>query len=142
MNQQEIIEFNRKCAEFLGKDKTGTDVTWTFPSYLNGKLWVDEHFFNNDNQYCGRRQTEVYELKFHSDWNWIMQVVDKIEELGYKTEFNSTNKIKSTLIYKKRGEKYVAYFGCIDKISKKKAATETINEFIDWYNEKNLPNKQ
>ena len=91
MNNQEILEYNRKCAEFLGRDKKGDDVTWTFPSYLNGKLWVDEHFFNNDNEYCGRRQTEIYELKFHSDWNWIMQVVYKITNLGIFVRYDSSS---------------------------------------------------
>lgn len=122
MNQQETIEYNRRCAELLGKDKKGDDVTWTFPSYLNGRLWVDEHFFNNDDDYCGRRQTEIHELKFHTDWNWIMEVVEKIESLAKEEKVKNWSRQNKNIFDFKLTE------------SKKEVAIEAINQFLTWYN--------
>ena len=28
----------------------------------------------------------IDELKYHSDWNWLIEVVEKIESLGYRIE--------------------------------------------------------
>jgi hypothetical protein len=65
-------EFNRLCAEFLGWKQNSKKTTF----------YVDK----ND----GRHIYEIQDLKFHSDWNWIMQVVDKIEGLkeGEEVEHN------------------------------------------------------
>jgi hypothetical protein len=65
-------EFNRLCAEFLGWKQNSKKTTF----------YVDK----ND----GRHIYEIQDLKFHSDWNWIMEVVDKIEGLreGEEVEHN------------------------------------------------------
>ena len=128
MTQQEILEYNKRCAEFLGKDKKGTqDVTWTFPDYLNGQLWVDEHFFNNTDEYCGRRQTKVSELKFHSDWNWIMEVVEAID----KTQHTQLDILGKHCRISSKG----IDFQSSSKEDKKKAVVQAINQFLIWYNE-------
>ena len=77
----------------------------------------------------GQLLTKEY-LKFHSDWNWLMQVVEKIESLNfivyietnYCQLYNATNHeelIKS--IYSTKIES--VYNACV--------------EFIKWYNEQN-----
>lgn len=129
---------NKLLADFLGQDKKGNDVTWTSPTYINGKIWVDEHFFDGSEEYNGRRQTEISELKFHKDWNWLMLVVDKISENDFVDEFE----IKKCSI-----------FGNIVKITPSKKDTfcdfyfdsskENLIEvvynacvnFVQWYNE-------
>jgi hypothetical protein len=65
-------EFNRLCAEFLGWKQNSKKTTF----------YVDK----ND----GRHIYEIQDLKFHSNWEWIMQVVDKIEGLkeGEEVEHN------------------------------------------------------
>lgn len=122
MTQEEILEYNKLCAEFLGKDKKGSDVTWTFPSYLKGQLWVDEHFFNNEEQYSGRRLTDVSELKFHSDWNWIHEVAESIKNTTNPKEHSDTT--FSTLrreIQTHLGRSY------------KEAVVQAINQFLIWH---------
>lgn len=115
---------NKLLADFLGHDKKGNDVTWTSPPYLNGKIWVDEHFFDGSEEYNGRRQTEISELKFHKDWNWLMKVVEKIfsEEcikplagngMYYLLELNIEEALKKAKIQ-------AVYNACL--------------EFIKWYN--------
>ena len=59
MTKQEIENYNRLCAEFLGWKKHEKFNPPYFTSE-NGGWWEKE-------------------LKFHSDWNWIMIVVEAIE---------------------------------------------------------------
>ena len=73
------------------------------------------------------------DLKFHSDWNWLMEVVEKIESLGYWTELlggchqefriGKINQIKE--------------FINKDGSDKKEAVYNTCLEFIKYYNEQN-----
>ena len=58
-------EYNKLCAEFLG---------WKNKGMVNFELWV-----STENQYG----ITTNELKFHSDWNWIMEVFKKIQQKGY-----------------------------------------------------------
>lgn len=72
----------------------------------------------------------IEDLKFHSDWHWLMQVVEKIESLGYWVEIlggkhnvcqiGITNNIKS--------------FIALDNKSKIEAVHNACIEFINWYN--------
>lgn len=57
-------ENNKLIAEFIG-----TDVT------------VDMYFLETSKKYVNKN-----DLKFHSDWNWLMEVVEKVESL---TDINS-----------------------------------------------------
>ena len=76
---------------------------------------------------------ELDKLKFHSNWNWLMEVVEKIESLGYWTELlggchqefriGKINQIKE--------------FINKDGSDKKEAVYNTCLEFIKWYNEQN-----
>ena len=66
--------------------------------------------------------------KYHSDWNWLMQVVDKIESLGYIVVIQSTlcnistNKFFNGVIIKNLDTKIESvYNACVD--------------FVKWYNE-------
>ena len=71
----------------------------------------------------------IDELKFHSDWNWLMEVVEKIESLGYRIEIVKhicriylSN--KETIIISENTPKIEAvYNACV--------------EFIKWYNNQN-----
>ena len=69
MTQQEIIEYNKRCAEFLG---------WDYNKFMD--RW-------NEDMHHQYSFVESIELKFHSDWNWIMEVCIKIG-----MEFVTTNK--------------------------------------------------
>jgi hypothetical protein len=65
-------EFNRLCAEFLGWKQNSKKTTF----------YVDK----NDSRHI----YEIQDLKFHSNWEWIMQVCDRIEGLkeGEEVEHN------------------------------------------------------
>lgn len=102
-----IIENNKLIAEFLGEK----EQPYNFPQHgtlrLNGDFKTE--FFDN-------------QLQFHKDWNWLMEVVEKIESLEDNNQlmdcFKQSNKVCSLPIYTKIEAVYNA---CI--------------EFIKWYNQ-------
>lgn len=70
----------------------------------------------------------INDLKFHSDWNWLMQVVDKIYEMN--------------LYY----DRYIDYNSSMISDGKINLGTrinrvyEQVVEFIKWYNENSAKN--
>jgi hypothetical protein len=63
--------------------------------------------------------------KFDTDWNWLMQVVEKIEGLGYRVEIvNSTSKIEPIITHS-------------EYITKIEAVYNACVEFVKWYNDEN-----
>jgi hypothetical protein len=93
-------EYNKMCAEFLNL-KLDTE-TWTEPSYE----FRDIDWF-------------LKELVFHLDWNWIMEVVEKIYSV-----INPSDSRKHDLIQR---------VGRVDK----EAVVQALWEFLNWYNEQN-----
>jgi len=130
MTKEEILDYNKLCAEFLKKD-IGHDnmVIWD-------KNWTS--------------------MKFHSDWNWIMEVVEAIEELEFNNE-NCTNQrprftiakyscflhiyndSKKEIKFSEDMEYYYHYWWPNNnreyemKNSKKEAVVEAIYKFLTWY---------
>lgn len=112
MKENEIIEGNQIIAEFDGKEKCT----------------------RCDPEDCGRYKfgDGVYyfpsEMSYHKSWDWLMPVVEKIEELGYGIEIfrcssslSEQNKFDDT-----------KYAKCTT--SKIKAVYHIVVEFIKWYN--------
>lgn len=62
MTQEEVSEYNKLCAEFLDMEFEIHSNTWRYKDLI------------------------TTELLFHSDWNWIHEVVEAIKE---KTKFKS-----------------------------------------------------
>lgn len=71
MTQEKIIEGNRLIAEFMGWQKhINTEDTWWFPNLYP---------FYNDGH--GETTYHITEARFHESWDWLMPVVEKIEDL-------------------------------------------------------------
>ena len=84
------------------------------------------------------RLIETMSMKFHSDWNWLMEVVEAIEKLGYESLTGG-----SEYYYPEKGMRCIQSF-IKDNItiyqeakSKKEAVVQAINQFLIWYNEHN-----
>lgn len=115
MTQEEIIEYNKRCAEFLGY--IFDDLSETYET-LHLKL-VDPQAFGDEQFNC---KLKDFELDFHSDWNWIMEVVEAILKLpNIKPQGDTTQQSKTIAIQ--------AYLGK----AKKQATIEAINQFLTWY---------
>lgn len=70
------------------------------------------------------------ELKFHSDWNWLMEVVEKIESLGYDV-FVNTCVCRITDV----GQDILEDIEAFVHKNKRKAVYNACIEFIKWYNQ-------
>ena len=71
----------------------------------------------------------IEDLKYHEDWNWLMEVVEKIESLGYRIEI-----VKHICrIYLSNKETIIIS----ENIPKIEAVYNACVEFIKWYNNQN-----
>lgn len=127
LTQEWIEQFNKKCAEFLGAYWCNDDLE-NFPDgywMIDGDLELPLH---------------LRDFQFHSDWNWIMEIVDKIESLEDKQfymEWFWLNKTNVGLYQRETNSgstlwEYIARFS--DAKTKKQAVIQAIDQFIDWYN--------
>mgnify|MGYP006055062061 CR=1 FL=1 len=125
-------ENNKIIAEFMGESKQ----PYEFPKF--GKIdtngdWKDIFF---DNQ-----------LKFHSDWNWLMEVVEKIEQTTIKETYGQFNEKESNAIVSVDIENkfcqilsngiYLNEIISENGETKIKTVYNTCLEFIKNYNEQN-----
>ena len=96
ITQEWIDQYNKKCAEFIGwKSSIASE-------YYTTTMWGG----------CG---FTPFHMKFHSDWNWIMEVVEKIVEIPDGVGYQFKRSIE----------------GCFDS---KQEVIQAIDQFIDWYN--------
>lgn len=115
-----IEEKNHLISEFMGLVKSSV------PSFYWTKKSIE-----------GFGIGQSVELKYHKDWNWLMEVVEKIESLDF---YSFEIKKYSVCVYKYNDDgenvrsitsKYATYRGT-EKI---RATYDACVEFIKWYNE-------
>lgn len=73
-----------------------------------------------------------YELLYHSDWNWLMEVIEKIESLNYSTEIKSISGLGHTMFFISGGAEVPLSRRLIK--TKFEAVYNACVEFIKWYN--------
>jgi hypothetical protein len=130
-------EFDKLCAEFVG---------WEFvykKGYVNGYSTINNNFI-------GYQYIPTIHLKFHSDWNWIMEVRNKIlsinqySETGQRFTFslNATTKFRKNendkpfkVRVKGVSISYPRPFIEVNSFDEKEAVVQAIWEFLQWYNE-------
>lgn len=164
MIQEEIIDYNRRCAEFLGMYDYSRDNEY----FEKGGYYA--YSDKNKNPSSGyytilQKTSEGYTGIFNSDWNWIMEVIEAIEkksehiimgrplynsfDIGkhsIKFYFNPNNNYLLQLELKQwlpdEPWKNSLYKNHIikefdfKKKGKKEAVVEAINQFLIWYNKK------
>ena len=124
MTKQEIIEYNKRCAEFLGAELYIPKPWYYFPKY-------NEHYYFKSRYEPNRFTLKM--MKFHSDWNWIMEVVEAIEKLKYLVYIQSNFCLIQEIGSKENNfEPYIvaSKYGN----TKKEAVVQAINQFLIWYN--------
>ncbi len=106
------MENNKLIAEFLGFQSTNLG-------------WFDneEHLINVE------KDNTFDDLKFHSDWNWLMEVVDKIENYNKYTSVLFFPQGCAIDCYVENGFSFSN--DCNTKIE---AVYNACIEFIKWYN--------
>ena len=123
MTNEEIIEGNKLIAKFMGgkfrksKDKNALD------KYFDLK---DKGYFYYENEIC-----------YHASWDWIMPVLEKIEQIGCIIEisYSLVCMCRICVIWKKH-EKALNIIndnnGGLEPII---AIYKSVVEFIKWYNQ-------
>lgn len=90
-SREEILEYNKRCAKFL---------KWEYNKFMD--RW-NENFLHD----FAFVYTE--ELKFYSDWNWIMEVVEAVEKSNHGVEtVRNYCHITDTEIYSTQKDKKLA----------------------------------
>lgn len=126
MSENEIKENNKLIARFMG---------WK----------VEKNCFSKVEKYGDKLQNErgisVKNRDYHSDWNLLMQVVDKIESLGFWTKIGGHTSFgkqyKQCCIKKQTKDSDIGYIyeyegdWCESKIE---STYNAVVEFIKWYN--------
>ena len=113
----EIEKNNKLFADFLNWKKNDDGYITPFYQYYRA---VDTRMY----------QTSTFrDLLFHKDWNWLIEVVEKIETLGADLTIRAEH---TTIVYDE-GEQISTYAF--------KSKIETVYnacvEFIKWYNNQN-----
>jgi hypothetical protein len=98
---------NKLLAEFLG-------YTQPHPEYPSSTYWYKE----------GRPPLAI--LSFDTDWNWLMEVVEKIESLGVVVE------IRESVCYIETTP--IDYYSELEE-TKIQATYNACVRFVKWYNE-------
>ena len=95
--------------------------------FINLNLY--KSFWHKSNIATEKQICKENNLQFHSDWNWLMEVVEKIESLGYRIEI-----VKHICrIYLSNKETIIIS----ENTPKIEAVYNAVVEFIKWYNNQN-----
>lgn len=118
MTNKEIIEGNKLIAEFMGLEKREATAV-VYERYK----WTDNHLY------------PVQVLQFDKSWDWLMPVVEKINDIECCVlDINSRDTfiryIRPNLMYQVLLERTNAQ-------SKIENSWQAIVDFIKWYNENN-----
>ena len=133
MTQEEIFEYNKRCAEFLGfldfeelgddKYKLGKTVYKITDPSIQPKEWMIDLACNPKN---------TGHFKFYSDWNWIMGTIEVISK-----KFGEAPLFKE--VYQKWLHENVDTMDFLIFRWSKEETIRAINQFLIWYyNENNL----
>jgi len=124
MTQEEILDYNDRCAIFLG----GQFIRNEKLTYEPRGRWHIKQFPNAQ---------QDYDLKFDSDWNWIMEIKNKIISLKEVDEFNVSydSVAKGTYVNILSAHKNTfenIYTNVCE--TEKEAVVKANNQFLIWYN--------
>lgn len=110
---------NKLIAEFM---------KWTVEPGMEKE---DDPYYNFNN---GWNMILLSDMKYHSDWNWIMPVVEKIEALGYVCNIDKSRTFISALLDNKS-----FYSGRVGDETKLDTLWQCVTQFIQWYNNNQTP---
>ena len=147
-------EYNKMCADLIGWKLTNEDLV--FNSFINGvsSSKTFRGYIRKEQKYTrgvplvvvrgNKKKIDYYrekEMDFTSDWNWIMEVVEKINdrENGISVSIHPNScLITDTGV---RGQLSLDasknIVRVLDAENNKEAVVQAVWEFLNWYNEQN-----
>ena len=119
-------ENNKMIAKFMGWGKDGDD--WIIPPHLYTPFDIYEletglYYFRLDST----------SLEFHKNWNWLMEVVQKIESLHEANNVLIGTNLTYVQIHNKVSNEQETFKGFSS--IKIEATYNACIEFIKWYNQ-------
>ncbi len=131
MSPQEIIEYNKKCAEFLEAEciLKSKDSIYQFNFEIDVKESYDEGGYNGT---FGETCWCLSEMKFNSDWNWIHEVIEKINQSKITAPMNGIP--DSIMPYIELRRPIIK--GLIN--NNKEEVIQAINQFLIWYEDEKI----
>ena len=133
MEKKEILKNNALIAEFIGLKQNEYG-----------------HYINENNLFDAQYKLFINELKFHSSWDWIMYVVEKIDELQMNNvviddehfetcnfEFELKRNFATVHAYDySKGQAYCdfVYNDSDMEENKKDAVYSAVVNFVKWFN--------
>lgn len=124
-----IIDSNRLLAQFLGFELTDRVV---LPEIYKGEEspFSILEFVDMVRESDNLPPSSIQNLKFHTDWNWLMEVVKKIKEFFNGTDPLSDKQISEVIkLRKKLNESFTSVDIHIEYVY------NSCVEFIIWHNE-------
>jgi len=134
MKEFNLEEYNELCAEFMELPETktagGSTLYYIETTLPRITIPVGSTGINATVQ-TGLLWARVTQLVFHLDWNWIMEIVGKIETLfdGFVL-FNIEDENCFVAVTGVRN-----YHNYTTMATKKEAAVHAIWHFLNWYKE-------
>lgn len=122
MSHKEVSEGNKLIAEFMGGEfETNLPFTYTKSGWVNTPA------------NSSRQIAQDYDLKYHSDFNWLMPVVEKIEKLKFEIHIYSHYNWKepNRVVICDWRDNIIINNSSDHKIE---GLFKSIIEFIKWYN--------
>jgi len=119
MKEQAILKGNKLIAEFMEAQYQIETKRYYFTEEVSNSI------------YCGLIHHEE-QLCYHTFWDWLMPVVEKIETLGYRFSISTTFIRVHTCKTNWDGNDE---YNCAAFDGKLNTTYHAIVEFIKWYNE-------
>lgn len=125
MTQKEILQYNKRCAKFLGAEINNTLKRIFVDNIKDKELLFHNYSVSLDCYYWNGTKNIHYipfdMLQFHSDWNWIKEIVEAIVENKSLDECSE--------------DEWYATIGVttLTITSKKEAVVEAVNQFLIWH---------
>lgn len=127
-------EGNKLIAEFMGADFKKVDY------FLSGINTIEIIFKDHPSQLIngtGRTFSRLEDLRYHESFDWLMPVVEKIEEMNKSMDWgvhilDRGCVIKNITLTGNMKELKIQRFSMISKIE---AVWLAVIEFIQWYNQ-------
>lgn len=142
MTQDEIIEGNRVIAEFDGKKWRPVKAGYTISSFSAYEIEfgtfqecfdycqneINKYLKHPDEMYFALPKAYNFQFEYHSSWDWLMPVVEKIEKLGFKVAIEESG----CVIFKKYGTPINTTWNWP---TKKEGVYQAVLGFIKWHNQ-------
>jgi len=127
MNEKEILEYNKLCVEEALGLKCSVNGQYELPKMMIFPPKKGSNLCYTAKVCC------VEDMQFHSDWNWIMEVVEAIEKLTKKDGYGYEILITNSLCVIEETNKIFDSNQRVYAKTTKEAVVQAINQFLIWY---------